>query len=491
LLSNAFKYTNEGRVDWFVACEREGDDVWFTARVADTGVGIRPEDIKKLFSDYNQLDTASNRKIEGTGLGLSITKMMVEMMDGTITVESEYGKGSVFTARIRQGFVTDVPIGKDVAESLKRFQYSDSRRRRNAKVARVQLPHTKILVVDDVQTNLDVAKGMMKPYGMHVDCVTSGCQAIHRIQEAKVLYDAIFMDHMMPEMDGIEATRIIRGEIGTEYAKNIPIIALTANAIIGSEKIFLENGFQAFISKPIDVTRLDAVIRRWLWNGAPEKERPAEEDGAGANANANANAKNSGENFATLNIDGLDAKKCLERFGDETTVWQVLRSYAVNTAPLLGKVREVTEEALPEYAVVVHGIKGSSRGICAESVGNMAESLEYAASAGNMAFIKENNGSFIEAAEKLLDALRAALCSVERKKEGEQGKTLKDAPDGALLEKLAERCENYDMDGIDGVMAELESFDYAARADLIAWLRERVEKMEFAEIRNRLSSAVA
>jgi CheY-like chemotaxis protein len=352
------------------------------------------------------------------------------------------------------------------------------------------------------------------------------------------------MDHMMPEMDGIEAVRIIREEIGTEYAKNIPIIALTANATIGSEKIFLENGFQAFISKPIDIAQLDAVIRQWLRNGAeaetdaetetsnenfagpnmnmdmdeldeimtelesfdyaaqaeliawlrehvsliwrwlrnkaPEKERMTEEN------EAEADAETPGENFAALNIGGFDAEKCLDRFGgDETTVGQVLRSYVVNTAPLLGKVREVTEETLPEYAIVVHGIKGSSRGICAESAGNMAESLEHAAKTGNMEFIRKNNGGFIETVEKLIDALHAALRSIEMKKD----KPLKDAPDEALLEKLAECCESFDMDGIDEAMMELESFDYAVQADLIAWLREHVEKMEFSEIRTRLSAA--
>jgi CheY-like chemotaxis protein len=285
-------------------------------------------------------------------------------------------------------------------------------------------------------------------------------------------------------MDGIEATRIIREEIGTEYAKNIPIIALTANAIIGSEKIFLEHGFQAFISKPIDVMQLDAVIRRWLWRKEPERECLTER----GEAEPEAGGEFSGETLAGLNIDGLDAEKCLDRFGgDEATFWQVLRSYAENTAPLLDRMREVAEDALPEYAIVAHGIKGSSRGICAEPVGKMAESLEHAAKAGNMKFVMENNGGFIEAAEKLIGALHAALRSAE----GQSCKPARDVPDRALLEKLADCCESYDMDGIDEAMTELESFDYAVQADLIAWLRERVERMEFAEIRDRLSAAAA
>jgi CheY-like chemotaxis protein len=303
---------------------------------------------------------------------------------------------------------------------------------------------------------------------------------------------------MMPEMDGIETTRIIREEIGTEYAKNIPIIALTANAIIGNEKIFLEHGFQAFISKPIDVMQLDAVVRRWLRHdvgsrGPRAEEREGPQEGVAPEESAPPGEAVAPDEtvapkggFAHLKIDGLDVEKGLDRFGDdEATFLQVLRSYAVNTKPLLEQIRGVTESGLPGYAIIVHGIKGSSRGVCAESIGNRAEALEHAAKAGDMAFVEANNGGFIEAVEKLLDTLRAALSLVDV----ERPKLQKDVPDEALLEKLAECCENYDMDGIDEVMAELEKFDYTAGAtgaDLVVWLRERVERMELAEIRDRL-----
>ncbi|MDR1246519.1 MAG: response regulator [Clostridiales Family XIII bacterium] len=483
LISNAMKYTKEGNVGWFIACEREGDSVWLTARVTDTGIGIRPEDLKKLFSEYNQVDTKSNRSIEGTGLGLSITKMMAEMMDGAITAESEFGKGSVFTARIRQGFVTDAPIGEEVAKNLKRFHYCDNKRSNNAKLARIKMPYARVLVVDDVQTNLDVAKGMMKPYDMQIDCVTGGGQAIDRIRESKVIYNAIFMDHMMPETDGIEATRVIREEIGTEYAKNIPIIALTANAIIGNEKIFLENGFQAFISKPIDIVQLDAALRQWVRNKALEKEYGlGEETGAVRELTDTA--------AGGLNIDGVDAEKCLSRFGGDVDAYlQVLRSYAENTAPLLDRIRRVpsSRDQLIAYTVTVHGIKGSSRGICAESAGDMAEALEHAAKAGDMAFIRAHNADFIRVAETLLEKLRGAIDGIDR----DTRKPKKAEPDAALLHKLRVCCETYDMDGIDAVMEELERFDYERRGELTAWLRERVNLMEFAEILERLPGTAA
>jgi CheY-like chemotaxis protein len=210
LLTNAFKYTEAGTVDWHLSSERTGDDVWITGVVADTGIGIREADIFKLFTDYNQVDTTSTRRIEGTGLGLSITKKMVELMDGNITVKSEYGKGSTFTVRFCQCAVNSDTIGKETAQNLAEFRYYVRRRSKNERLVRAYIPYASVLVVDDVPTNLDVAKGMMKPYGMNVDCASGGQAAINLIRKEEVKYSAIFMDHMMPDMDGIEATRIIR-----------------------------------------------------------------------------------------------------------------------------------------------------------------------------------------------------------------------------------------------------------------------------------------
>jgi signal transduction histidine kinase/CheY-like chemotaxis protein len=275
LLSNAFKYTKEGTVCWSVSTERDGDVVWLVSEVRDTGIGIRPEDVDKLFASYSQVDVKSHRTVEGTGLGLSITKNLVQMMDGEIGIESVYGEGTTFRVRLRQGFVNDTPIGDTVAKNLKKFQYFDQKRARSEKLVRIRLPYARVLVVDDVQVNLDVACGMMKPYQMQIDCATSGKEAIELIKAEGVRYNAIFMDHMMPEMDGIEATRIIREEIGTEYAQTVPIIALTANAIVGNEEMFLSKGFQAFLSKPIDIQRMDQVIRTWVRDKELEKELEA------------------------------------------------------------------------------------------------------------------------------------------------------------------------------------------------------------------------
>ena len=264
LLSNAFKYTQKGTVTLGMNCKRQGsEDVRMSVWVNDTGIGIREEDLKKLFTDYSQVSTQANRQIEGTGLGLSITKMLVERMDGKIFVESEYGKGSTFRFHIRQKFVSDKTISAEVVENLCNFRYAEDKRKAAKNLVRPDLNYASVLVVDDMPNNLDVAAALLGKYKMRVDCVTSGQEAINRINSGEPVYDAIFMDHMMPGMDGVEATAKIRA-IGTKYAMTIPIIALTANAIVGNEQMFLDNDFQAFLAKPINVIQLDSIVRKWI-----------------------------------------------------------------------------------------------------------------------------------------------------------------------------------------------------------------------------------
>ncbi|MDR0998308.1 MAG: response regulator, partial [Treponema sp.] len=393
ILSNAFKYTKAGTVTLQVRWEKSESDVLMIFSVSDTGQGIKEEDIGKLFSEYSQLDTRANRKIEGTGLGLSITKRLVEMMNGTIRVESEYGWGSTFIVQVRQKIVDDRPIGKEVAENLRSFRLIETRQSRGKNLVRAYMPYGKVLVVDDVVTNLDVAKGLMLPYGLTIDCLQSGPEAIENIRKAEVKYDAVFMDHMMPGMDGIEATRIIRNEIGTEYAKTVPIIALTANALAGNEEMFLSSGFDAFIAKPIDIMRLDVLLNQWvrkkqtgetLWKA--EQEHVAREAAAGPS---------SGAVLKNANREGMDFTAGLERYGTEETYLRVLQSYVTHTPELLEKLRSLSRETLPQYAITVHGLKGASYGICAGEIGKEAEELEFAAKAGDYEKVNSKNAAFI------------------------------------------------------------------------------------------------
>jgi len=399
IISNAIKYTKAGTVEWHIAWEKSGDDIWLISSVKDSGIGIRKEDLEKLFQDYSQVDTKSHNKIEGTGLGLSLTKRMVEMMGGNITVDSEYGKGSTFTIRIKQGHVNDVPIGPTVVEKLKNFQFIDEKHQQHARLVRLPLPYARVLVVDDVEPNLVVVKGILKPYGMQVDCVTSGKDAIMQIKK-EIKYNAVFMDHMMPEMDGIEATRIIRNEIDNEIAKTVPIIALTANAIRGNEEMFLHAGFQAFLTKPIDINVMDSVIRQWVRDKLQEGGQAMSENKTGLLT----------ESSGKKEIPGINMQQAMEQLGDDEEIFELtLQSFADNTPAVLDKLRNFEAEKIADYIITVHGMKGICRNICAEETAAMAASLEQAGKSGDIDFIKGNNAALISAVEKLLAAIKVWL----------------------------------------------------------------------------------
>ena len=483
LLSNAIKYTDEGEVELSIRCIRENGTVWLIIKVSDTGRGIKPDNIAKLFSDYAQLDLEYTRQIEGTGLGLPITKKLAEMMNGSVEVESEYGKGSVFTVRIAQKFISEETIGQGIVENLQNFSYSDSRRSKSGRLNRISMPYARVLVVDDNVTNLDVAKGLIKPYGIKIDCATSGQQSIDIIQAEKVRYDAIFMDHMMPGMDGIEAANLIR-EIDSEYARNIPVIALTANAIAGNEQMFLEKGFQAFLSKPIDTVRLDEVLRHWVRD--KNREIKYEQQAAGDTPVAKSEA---GSITAGIKIPGLDIQKGVKRFsGDEEMYLDILKSYADETSCLLEKIKgfenENDKEKLNGYAITVHGMKGSSRGICAESAGDFAEKLEKAAKLGDYGYISENNAEFVGEIEKLIGDIKNILHDMN----ADKPKPIIKKPNAGILKKLGTACRDYDMDCVDRVMDEILSFRYESDGGLAEWLDENVKQMNFKEIAERLSS---
>jgi signal transduction histidine kinase/CheY-like chemotaxis protein/HPt (histidine-containing phosphotransfer) domain-containing protein len=392
ILSNAFKYTKAGTVEWHIAWEKSGDDVWVVSSVKDSGIGIRKEDMGKLFQNYSQIDKKSHQKIEGTGLGLALTKRMVEMMDGSITVESEYGKGSAFTIKIKQGYVTDIPIGPTVVEKLKSFHFFNEKHLQHSKLVRIQLPYARVLVVDDVEPNLVVVKGILKPYGMQVDCVSSGKDAIAQIRKG-IKYNAVFMDHMMPGMDGIETSRIIRTEIDNDVAKTVPIIALTANAIRGNEEMFLNTGFQAFLSKPIDIARMDAIVRQWVRDKTREVDQVLLED----NGVQKLSSRHEKE------IPGIDLQKAMTQLGyDEEILSLTLQSFVDNSPSVLEKLRSFNEEKIRDYTITVHGVKGICRSICAEEASALALSLEQAGKAGDIDFIKMNNNTLINIIEKLI-----------------------------------------------------------------------------------------
>ncbi|MCL1844774.1 MAG: ATP-binding protein [Defluviitaleaceae bacterium] len=265
LLSNAFKYTREGEVNLSFSVEYgDEDDVSLLIDLSDTGQGMTDDQIASLFqSEYVRFNEEKNRMIEGTGLGMNITNKMIEMMQGEITAESEVGTGSTFRVRLPQKLGNKQTLGPDIVENLQNFQLSQRAFHKRHYFTYEHMPYGNVLVVDDVESNLFVAKGLLVPYGLTVDTATSGFEALHKVKNGNV-YDVIFMDHMMPDMDGIETVKMMR-----DVGYNEPVVALTANTIIGQAELFMANGFAGFISKPIDVTKMNGYLMSLIRDKQP------------------------------------------------------------------------------------------------------------------------------------------------------------------------------------------------------------------------------
>ena len=257
LMNNAIKFTEKGSVTVSIKrMEREGNKVLLHVSVKDTGQGIKPQDAKKLFNAFAQVDVKKNRGKEGTGLGLAISYQLVELMGGKLSVISEYGSGSEFYFSIWE----DIESEEEIGDFTEVKQYNDNQ----ADIFTFTAPEAKILLADDTKVNRKVAKALMEPFKMQIDIAHNGQEAFEKVQEKK--YDLVLMDHFMPVMDGVEATEKIRALEG-EYYKNLPIIALTADAVQGVREKFLAAGMNDFVSKPIPMKDLAKVLRDWLPEG--------------------------------------------------------------------------------------------------------------------------------------------------------------------------------------------------------------------------------
>jgi signal transduction histidine kinase/CheY-like chemotaxis protein len=482
LLSNAFKYTEEGEVRLLITWMRQNNAALLNFSVEDTGRGIKPRDMDKLFSEYTQLDAAANRQIEGTGLGLSITKGLVEAMGGNITAESEYGKGSVFRVSLPQGIVDGSPIGLERMEKLRSLQAIGEQNRNRGSLIHSYMPYGKVLVVDDLEINLDVMIGLLMPYGLRVDTALSGVEAVELIRNGEPRYDLVFMDHMMPGMDGVEAARIIRNEINTGYGRTVPIVVLTANAIAGNREMFLENGFNDFIPKPIDIKQLDMILNQWIRDrqgeetlrAAEDRERP-EVPGAG---------EEGGRRFPDHPVEGIDFTAMRNLYGESgTVIVPVFKSFIAHTPPLLEKMAAHLETSLPDYAIEVHGLKGACGAICAGDCASLARELEGAAREGNLDLVRSRHGELAGKLRSLLDRLTALLAEWDSLHPAEEKRA---APDRELLFRLSDAAGEFNSDKVEEILGELERYRYETGEDLIRQLREQAEGFDYNVMGRRL-----
>jgi signal transduction histidine kinase/CheY-like chemotaxis protein/HPt (histidine-containing phosphotransfer) domain-containing protein len=437
LLSNAVKYTSRGSVTFQVKGEMRNDGVMLLSfTVADTGIDITSEDRLKLFGNFSQVDTRRNRGIEGTGLGLAITRNLCRLMGGDVTVESEYGKGSVFTACIPQRVVDSRPFGSVKTETL------TQEGKQQAEVKFIA-PDAHVLAVDDIETNLTVLSGLLAPYQMRLTLCTSGEEAVTLVKNNT--FDFVLMDHMMPGMDGIEAAAAIRAFEAEKSLPHVPIIALTANAVSGMKEMFLEKGFDDFLSKPIDIAKLNELMAKWT----PAKKKLAIKDGNREQRSVDR------ENEALPVIPGVDVKHGVAMTGGtEAGYRKVLAQFhkdAVVRLRLLEKTPEVAE--LAAFTTNAHAIKSAAGTIGAAEVSRMAAELEAVGKAEDIQAIRETLPLFREHLIELIEGIQKNLTTNNTNNtNGEQDNSA--YKETVVLLKSALETKN--MKEIDKLLEEIE-----------------------------------
>jgi len=417
LLSNAIKYTDKGCVKLSVSHFAHGENVILCFAVEDTGQGMKPEDQKRLFSEYSRFNAETNRATEGTGLGLNITKKLVEIMGGTITVQSEYGRGSVFTVTVKQKAVECPPIGAELAQRLRNFTFTGDRQAVKLQITREPMPYGSVLVVDDVETNLYVAEGLLSPYKLKIETAISGFAAIEKVQAGSI-YDIIFMDHMMPKMDGIETTEKIR-----RLGYNGVIVALTANAMSGNDEMFSRHGFDGFIPKPIDVRHLNAALNKFVRDRHPDEAKKYKPSSADTQSNEPQETR----------------AKLLKVFrGDAQKAVVTLRNTAPRKDGQLGDMKL--------FATTAHAMKSALANIGESEKSQAAAELEKAALDGDRDFISANTESFVKALESLIWELSSAETAAAADAVASVGAS--SAEDTAYLEEQLQAvktaCAHYD-----------------------------------------------
>jgi signal transduction histidine kinase/CheY-like chemotaxis protein len=548
LLGNAVKYTSRGFISLTITAERlDAAEVCLRIAVADSGVGIKAGDREKLFGDFVQVDTKKNRTIEGTGLGLAITKRLCDAMGGSISVESEYGKGSVFTVLIPQEISSALPFaqvenpeekrvlvyegrevyaqsicwslenlgvphrlvsgGGDFEEALAsgdwRYVFSgyglykqilpalEKREKRPSLALLVEwgteafipgarfislpvqalsiadvlngkpdrqtytgngggmsgrfiAPNARILVVDDMPTNLKVAGGLLAPYRTVVDACQSGEEALELVKQRP--YDLIFMDHMMPGMDGVEAAALIRAwEAGTAPpgGRAVPLVALTANAVSGMREMFLDKGFNDFLAKPIDVSKLDGILRAWI---PPEKRLAHDAALGGRDAQAEASPV----------IPGVDVQRGIAMTGGTLEGYrQVLALFSADAEERLRLLRDPPgPAALPAFITQAHALKSAAATLGAAELAAEAARLETAGRAADLAFIQESLPGFTADLGELIAGIRGALEEGAGQNNGAAGSLAALQP---LFEDLAAALVSQKAETIDRILEELQN----------------------------------
>lgn len=390
LLTNAVKYTEKGWIELKITWEKEGDNAILTAAVSDTGAGITEENLSKLFTSFERVDSRKNRSIEGAGLGLAITKALLDLMGGTINVTSTYREGSCFTFTLPQGIVDETPTGSGFIEAG--LAENSSAVYENTFTA----SGAQVLVVDDNPTNLCIAAAFLRSFGIEADTAGSGKECV--IMAAQKKYDLILMDYMMPILDGTDTLHILRSNGRTDpYYESLPIVVFTADAISGAQERFLRAGFSDYMSKPVNMKSFDIILRRWL---PPEliTERSSTDE------------QLSEQEAADFELDGIVTDVGIANCGTLADYKKVLAIFLRHGTAKEEKIRSLLEnKEYEEYIIEVHSLKSSAANIGALELSRLARELELAGKNSDYEYISEHTDALLEDLHELLGKLGELL----------------------------------------------------------------------------------
>ncbi|PXV96076.1 signal transduction histidine kinase [Lachnotalea glycerini] len=567
LLNNAVKFTHTGSITITIGSRFRQDSILLFINVADTGVGIKEENINKIFRSFVRVGEYENRNIEGTGLGLSICKQLLDLMGGSIAVQSEFGKGSIFSVLLPQKIMNREPMvvidnniqrkilvfektrkhaeliknacmqfGIDVnlvhsLDQLKTylvnieytnlfiskgmFEKEESFIRKNCRNAKLcvlvdyiapilryenvvvlRRPVTcmtiaavlngdnsklnynsitkykkfsaagaQVIVIDDNLINLEVIRGLLNYYMINVTVAKSGKEGLQLLESPK--YDLIFLDYMMPELDGIETQKLIRNK-NENYYKNVPIVALTANAVSGAREMFINEGFQDYIAKPIDVTKLETILIRYLSKYIQNIDH--------------INSSDNKEKFKPLSIQGIDTKigmqNCNNNIESYMNVLDILVKEGKEKCKLLSNYYE--EQNYYGYTIEAHGIKGAMNSIGALELGEIARRHEYAGKEENYEFINDNIENFLQQFKNLIQNIESFIKQTKNKTEDTTSIVLDAIGFQKKLKKIKELLEAYDSSAAYEKASELLSYALdEEQREYIKTLRLQIEQLEY------------
>lgn len=468
LLNNAVKYTQEGSVELSVHGNELPDQrLQLIIDVKDTGIGIHEEDKAKLFLTFQRLDLGKNRTVEGTGLGLTITQNLLRLMNGSIHVESEYGKGSVFTASLPQTVIDAHPIGdiyeRTLALQKQRKVYKESFRAKDAR----------ILAVDDTPMNLTVFENLIKQTQIQIDKAFSGRECIEKAGQTR--YDIIFLDYRMPEMDGVTTLKIMKST--TDFLNaDTPIILFTANAVSGAKERFMREGFDDYLTKPVDGNTLERILLQYLPKDKvtvyQEKEEEHQEP----------------EWVTKLRDAGLDVDKGIVNSGSSEGYEQIVRFYQEGAEQKAKEIEQYyTEQDYANYTIQVHSLKSTSRLIGAYEIGERAWEMEQAGDAGDVSLIREKTPELL-AVFREFSALLGDILAVanDRTEEGEELPEISDDELREAWSSLSDFVSMMDYSDAEYVMEELKKYrlpeDQAEQFKLICTAIDALDWEEAARI---------